>query len=209
MPDLSSISHFPLKTSFFIDYNAYLMVNKYDSYHVFIYFLGHICNSSGSRNMVITNLILLPNLVLYALRVFKDIGAQDLRCSTIYYFLSAYCGLCTALNQMNHYNFRSNDPSSKSHALFINVLSIFFDIVTLSVYFPIGLAYASEKFSAAFMIINLIVRVVTSIYLLRIGQARGGSLATMFTSCPPMGIARQDYEDISHSIPQNSDFVGI
>lgn len=68
---------------------------------------------------------------------------------------------------------------------------------------------ASEKFSAAFMIINLIVRVVTSIYLLRIGQARGGSLATMFTSCPPMGIARQDYEDISHSIPQNSDFVGI
>ncbi|XP_076241783.1 uncharacterized protein LOC143183890 [Calliopsis andreniformis] len=94
-------------------------------------------------------------------------------------------------------------------ALFINVISIFFDIVTLSIYFPSYVAPASEKFGAAIMIINMIVRVITSVYLLRIGQARGGCLATMFTQSPAMGYARQDYEDISHPIPQNSDFTGI
>lgn len=48
-------------------------------------------------------------------------------------------------------------------------------------------AFTSEKFSAAIMIINMIARIVTSIYLLRIGQARGGSLAAMFTTSSAMG----------------------
>uniref|UniRef100_V9IBA5 Uncharacterized protein n=3 Tax=Apis TaxID=7459 RepID=V9IBA5_APICE len=59
------------------------------------------------------------------------------------------------------------------------------------------------------MILNMIARIITSIYLLRIGQARGGCLATMFTTNPAMGFGRQDYEDISHPIPQNSDFAGV
>jgi len=37
------------------------------------------------------------------------------------------------------------------------------------------------------MIINLIVRPISSIYLLRIGQARGGNLATVFAPSPAMG----------------------
>ncbi|XP_076293359.1 uncharacterized protein LOC143215262 isoform X2 [Lasioglossum baleicum] len=92
-------------------------------------------------------------------------------------------------------------------ALFINVLSIFFDVITLAIYFPT--TYASEKFSAGIMIINLIVRAFTSISLLRIGQARGGCLATMFSQSPAMGLGRQEYEDISHPVPQNSDFAGV
>ncbi|KAF7390768.1 type-1 angiotensin II receptor-associated protein [Vespula maculifrons] len=156
MPDLSSISHYPLKVIFAI------------------------------------------HLVLVTW------GIQGYWCpkSAMMYNLLFFICLLWAVH-----NIESDEPLQ--FALFINVLSIFFDIVTLSVYYPIGQSYASEKFSAAFMIINLIVRVVTSIYLLRIGQARGGSLATMFTPCPAMGITRQDYEDISHPIPQNSDFVGI
>lgn len=43
------------------------------------------------------------------------------------------------------------------------------------------------KFSAGMMIINMIFRVITSIYLLRIGQARGGSLATVLPPNPAMG----------------------
>lgn len=46
---------------------------------------------------------------------------------------------------------------------------------------------AANKFSAALMIINLIARPITSIYLLRIGQGRNGSLATVFTPSPAMG----------------------
>ncbi|KZC05627.1 hypothetical protein WN55_04567, partial [Dufourea novaeangliae] len=92
-------------------------------------------------------------------------------------------------------------------ALFINVISIFFDVVTLAVYFPT--IRASEKFSAAIMIINMIARALTTPCLLKIGQKRGGWLATMFTQSPAMGFGRHDYEDISHPIPQNSDFAGI
>ncbi|XP_070166585.1 type-1 angiotensin II receptor-associated protein isoform X2 [Polyergus mexicanus] len=93
-------------------------------------------------------------------------------------------------------------------ALFINVLSIFLDVVTLSVYYPSDFS-AANKFSAALMILNLIARPISSIYLLRIGQARNGSLATVFAPSPAMGYGRQDYEDISHPIPQNSDFDGV
>ncbi|XP_076182242.1 uncharacterized protein LOC143154210 [Ptiloglossa arizonensis] len=93
-------------------------------------------------------------------------------------------------------------------ALFINLISIVFDVVTLAVYFP-SWDPSYEKFSAAIMIINMIVRVVTSVYLLRIGQARGGFLATMFPPGPVMGLQRQDYEDISQPIPQNFDFAEI
>lgn len=103
------------------------------------------------------------------------------------------------------HNIESDEPLQ--FALFINVLSIFFDVVTLVVYFPP--TYASEQFSAAIMIINMIVRIITSIYILRIGQARGGCLATMFTTNPVMGLGRQDYEDISHPTAQNSDFFGV
>ncbi|KAI4495851.1 hypothetical protein M0802_008257 [Mischocyttarus mexicanus] len=148
MPDLSSISHYPLKVIFAI----HLVLVTWG-------IQGHWCPKSAM----------------------------------IYNLLFFICLLWAV------HNIESDEPLQ--FALFINVLSIFFDIVTLSVYFPTGLPYASEKFSAAFMIINLIMRVVTSIYLLRMGQARGGSLATVFTPCPPMGIDRKDYEDISQPLP--------
>ncbi|XP_018350453.1 PREDICTED: uncharacterized protein LOC108753411 [Trachymyrmex septentrionalis] len=67
----------------------------------------------------------------------------------------------------------------------------------------------SEKFSAAVMVINLIVRPISSIYLLRIGQERNGNLATVFAPSPAMGYGRQEYEEISHPVPQNSDFEGV
>ncbi|XP_078035587.1 type-1 angiotensin II receptor-associated protein isoform X2 [Augochlora pura] len=104
----------------------------------------------------------------------------------------------------SHHN-ESDEPVQ--YALLINVLSIFLDVITLAIYFPT--LYGGEKFSAAIMIINLIARVITSVSLMRIGQARGGSLATMFSQSPAMGVGRQDYEDISQSIPQSSGFAGI
>ncbi|KAL7305174.1 uncharacterized protein LOC106651077 [Trichogramma pretiosum] len=90
-------------------------------------------------------------------------------------------------------------------ALFISVTSEFLDFINLIVHSPFsGSSYI--KFSASMVIINMIARVLTTIYLLRIGQARGGALSTIFTSSP-MGLGRQDYEDISHPVPQNSDFA--
>ncbi|KAH0950404.1 hypothetical protein HN011_001397 [Eciton burchellii] len=94
-------------------------------------------------------------------------------------------------------------------ALIVNVFSIFLDVVVLAVYYPTEGFNASNKFSTAFMIINLIARPISSMYLLRIGQGRSGTLATVFTPSPAMGFGRNDYEDISHPIPQNSDFDGI
>ncbi|XP_076302355.1 uncharacterized protein LOC143220621 [Lasioglossum baleicum] len=129
--------------------------------------------------------------------------------SVMFYNLLFFVCLLWAIH-----NIESDEPLQ--FALFINVLSILLDIVTLAVYFPtnyvhtyMSYAFTSEKFSAAIMIINMIARIVTSIYLLRIGQARGGSLAAMFTTSSAMGFGRQDYEDISHPIPQNSDFTGV
>ncbi|XP_032683644.1 type-1 angiotensin II receptor-associated protein isoform X1 [Odontomachus brunneus] len=103
------------------------------------------------------------------------------------------------------HNTESDEPLQ--FALFINVLSMFFDVITLSVYYPSSGAF--NTFSAAFSIINLIVRPITSIYLLRIGQGRGGTLATVFAPSPAMGFGRQDYEEISHPLPQNADFDGV
>ncbi|KAK9298732.1 hypothetical protein QLX08_008034 [Tetragonisca angustula] len=154
MPDMSSLTHYPLKVIFAI----HLVLVTWSVQ-------GHWC----------------PKSVMF------------------YNFLFFICLLWAI------YNIESDEPLQ--FALFINILSIFFDIITLAVYFPT--TYPSEKFSAAIMIINMIVRIVTSVYLLRIGQARGGCLATMFTTSPAMGFGRQDYEDISHPIPQNSDFAGV
>ncbi|XP_014472230.1 PREDICTED: uncharacterized protein LOC106743165 [Dinoponera quadriceps] len=97
------------------------------------------------------------------------------------------------------YNMESDEPLQ--FALFINVLSVFFDVVILVVNYD-----SFYTFSLAFMIINLVARPVTSIYLLRIGQGRNGTLATIFAPSPSMGLCRQDYEEISHLIPQNADF---
>lgn len=101
------------------------------------------------------------------------------------------------------HNLESDEPIQ--FALFVNVLSIFFDIVTLSVYFPDYNAW--DKLSAAMLIINLFVRVVSSYSLLRIGQSRGGALATMFAPSPAMGFGRQEYEDMSQPVPQSADFA--
>ena len=154
MPDMSSISHYPLKVIFAI------------------------------------------HLVLVTW------GIQGVWCpkSVLFYNTLFFICLLWAIH-----NIESDEPLQ--FALFINVVSIFFDVVTLAVYFPT--TYAFEKFSAGIMIINMIVRIFTSVNLLRIGQARGGGLATIFPQSPAMGFGRQDYEDISHSIPQNSDFAGV
>ncbi|KAG7210033.1 hypothetical protein KM043_011611 [Ampulex compressa] len=152
MPNLSSISHFPLKLIFVV----HLILATWS-------LQGHWC----------------PKSVMF------------------YNLLFFICILWAT------HNIESDEPLQ--FALFINVLSIFFDVITLAVYFP--LSYGFEKFSAAIMIINIIARVITSIHLLRIGQARGGTLATVFPPNPTTGFDRQDYEDISHPIPQNSDFA--
>lgn len=102
-------------------------------------------------------------------------------------------------------NVESDEPIQL--ALCVNFLSIFLDVVTLSIYFPTS--FGSEKFSAALMIINMFARCISNVYLLRIGQARGGTLATMFTPGLIMGCGRRDYEDISRSISDNSDFGGV
>ncbi|KAJ8679387.1 hypothetical protein QAD02_015174 [Eretmocerus hayati] len=93
-------------------------------------------------------------------------------------------------------------------ALFLSVAAEFFDFINLSVNTTFAGASAYQKFSASMVIINMVVRLLTTLYLLRIGQARGGSLARMFAS-PTMGVGRQGYEDISHPVPQNSDFAAI
>lgn len=49
---------------------------------------------------------------------------------------------------------------------------------------PHQLVDASERFSGAIMIINLPVRLISCKYLLKIGQARNGSLATLFPPGP-------------------------
>ncbi|XP_014472218.1 PREDICTED: uncharacterized protein LOC106743158 [Dinoponera quadriceps] len=100
------------------------------------------------------------------------------------------------------HNTESDEPLQ--FALFINVLSILLDVIILSVNY-----YLFDTVSTVFMIINLVARPVTSIYLLRIGQARNGTLATVFAPSPSMGLGRQDYEEISHPIPQNADFDGV
>ncbi|XP_001604176.1 uncharacterized protein LOC100120541 isoform X1 [Nasonia vitripennis] len=92
-------------------------------------------------------------------------------------------------------------------ALFISIAAEFFDFINLSVSSPFS-GSSFTKFSASMVIINMIVRILTIMYLIKIGQSRGGSLSTMFAS-PAMGLGRQEYEDISHPVPQNSDFASI
>ncbi|KYN33533.1 hypothetical protein ALC56_12245 [Trachymyrmex septentrionalis] len=96
--------------------------------------------------------------------------------------------------------------------LFYNLLffvCIFWAVHNVESDEPLQFVNGSEKFSAAVMVINLIVRPISSIYLLRIGQERNGNLATVFAPSPAMGYGRQEYEEISHPVPQNSDFEGV
>ncbi|KAL6443731.1 hypothetical protein ACFW04_001667 [Cataglyphis niger] len=152
----------------------------------------------------ITNLSHFPLKIIFAIHlVLVAWSTQGNWCpqSVLFYNLLFFVCILWAV----HSN-ESDEPLQ--FALFINVISIFLDVVTLSVYYPSDFS-ASNKFSAAFMIINLIARPISSMYLLRIGQGRNGSLATVFAPSPAMGYGRQDYEDISQPIPQNSDFEGI
>ncbi|XP_012268415.2 uncharacterized protein LOC105693212 [Athalia rosae] len=128
-------------------------------------------------------------------------GVQGKWCpqSIVFYNLIFFICLLWAIH-----NLESDEPIQ--FALFVNVASIFFDIITLSVYFS-DAYYAWEKLSAAMLIINVVVRFVTSYCLLRIGQARGGLLVDMFASSPAMGLGRHEYEDISQPVPQNADFA--
>ncbi|XP_011503480.1 PREDICTED: uncharacterized protein LOC105366660 [Ceratosolen solmsi marchali] len=103
------------------------------------------------------------------------------------------------------HNTESDEPIQ--FALFISITSEFFDFIHLSVNSPFS-GSAFQKFSASMIIINMIIRVITSFYLLRLGQARGGNLSIMITS-PAMGLGHQEYENISHAVPQNSDFTNI
>lgn len=128
-------------------------------------------------------------------------GSWCPKSALVYNFLFFICILWAI------HSIESDEPLQ--FALVINLLSIFLDVVVLAVYYPTEGDNASNKFSAAFMIINLIVRPISSTYLLRIGQGRGGTLATVFTPSPAMGFGRKDYEDISHPVPQNSDFDAV
>lgn len=153
----------------------------------------------------LTNLSHFPLKVIFAIHlILVTWGIQGSWCpqSVLFYNLLFFVCILWAIHSIE-----SDEPLQ--FALFINVLSIFLDVITLSVYFPTGYHDAANKFSAALMIINLIARPISSIYLLRIGQGRNGNLATVFAPSPAMGYGRQDYEDISHPIPQNSDFDGV
>ncbi|EFN73711.1 hypothetical protein EAG_15146 [Camponotus floridanus] len=153
----------------------------------------------------ITNLSHFPLKVIFAIHlILVTWSIQGSWCpqSVLFYNSLFFVCILWAIHSIE-----SDEPLQ--FALFINVLSIFLDVITLSVYFPTGYHDAANKFSAALMIINLIARPISSIYLLRIGQGRNGSLATVFAPSPAMGYGRQDYEDISHPIPQNSDFDGV
>ncbi|KAK0175154.1 hypothetical protein PV327_008930 [Microctonus hyperodae] len=152
MPDISSITHYPLKIIFAV----HLILTTWG-------IQGHWCPQSA-----------------------------------MFYNLLFFGCLLWAIN-----NIESDEPLQ--FALIINILSILFDVVTLAIYFQDH--YASERFSGAIMIINLLVRLISSKYLLKIGRARNGSLATLFPPGPDF--ERQHYEDISHSVPQNDDFSGI
>ncbi|XP_011869978.1 PREDICTED: type-1 angiotensin II receptor-associated protein isoform X1 [Vollenhovia emeryi] len=153
----------------------------------------------------LTNLSHFPLKIIFAIHlILVTWGMQGGWCpkSVLLYNLLFFVCIFWAVHSVE-----SDEPLQ--FALFINVLSIFLDVITLAVYYPSEYNNASNKFSAALMIINLIVRPVSSIYLLRIGQGRGGNLATVFAPSPAMGYGRQDYEEISHPVPQNSDFEGV
>lgn len=153
----------------------------------------------------LTNLSHFPLKMIFAIHlILVTWGMQGDWCpkSVLFYNLLFFVCIFWAVH-----NTESDEPLQ--FALFINVLCIFLDVVTLAVYYPSEHSSWSNKFSAALMIINLIVRLASSIYLLRIGQGRGGNLATVFAPSPAMGYGRQDYEEISHPVPQNSDFEGV
>ncbi|XP_011301736.1 uncharacterized protein [Fopius arisanus] len=130
-----------------------------------------------------------PLKVIFAIHlVLTSWGLQGHWCpqSALFYNLLFFVCLMWAVH-----NIESDEPLQ--FALCVNVLSIFLDVVTLSMYFPQN--WASEKFSGAVMIINLLVRIVTTISLLRIGQARGGTLAAMFPPGPGMGSYQNEREN--------------
>ncbi|XP_063985084.1 uncharacterized protein LOC135166602 [Diachasmimorpha longicaudata] len=145
----------------------------------------------------------LPLKVIFAIHlVLTSCGLQGHWCpqSALFYNLLFFGCLLWAVH-----NIESDEPVQ--FALCINFIAIFLDIIVLAIYFPDN--WGAEKFSGAVMIINLLVRVITTVSLLRIGQARGGALATLFPPPPGMDYARQQYEDISYPVPQNADFSGI
>ncbi|XP_011634750.1 type-1 angiotensin II receptor-associated protein [Pogonomyrmex barbatus] len=152
----------------------------------------------------LTNLSHFPLKIIFAIHlILVTLGMQGSWCpkSVLFYNLLFFVCIFWAVHNVE-------SDESLQFALFINVLSIFLDIVTLIVYYPVY-DNTPNKFSGAFMIMNLIARPISSIYLLRIGQERGGSLATVFTPSPATGYDRQDYEEISHPVPRNSDFDGV
>ncbi|KAH0547431.1 uncharacterized protein LOC123269496 [Cotesia glomerata] len=102
------------------------------------------------------------------------------------------------------HNTESDEPLQ--FALIINVLAILFDVIMLAIYFNGD--NASQRFSGILMIANLIFRLFSTKYLVKIGQQRGGTLATLFPSGAGE-FGRQQYEDISYPVPENNDFAGI
>ncbi|KAG5329785.1 ATRAP protein, partial [Acromyrmex charruanus] len=153
----------------------------------------------------LTNLSHFPLKIIFAIHLLLvSWGMQGHWCpkSVLVYNLLFFVCIFWAVH-----NAESDEPLQ--FAFFINVFSIFLDVIALVLYYPSMFTDGSEKFSAAVMIINLIIRPISSIYLLRIGQGRNGNLATVFAPSPAMGYGRQEYEEISHPVPQNSDFEGV
>ncbi|XP_012286385.1 uncharacterized protein LOC105702963 [Orussus abietinus] len=149
-----------------------------------------------------SDLLHLPLKIIFAVHfVLISWAVQGAWCppSAMLYNLVFFVCLLWAIH-----NGQSDEPIQL--ALIVNILSILLDVIILSIYFPSS-SYASEKFSAAFLIINMIVRVVSTFVLLRVGQTRGGMLAGMFTLSPTMGFGREDYEDISQPVPGYTDFT--
>lgn len=88
-------------------------------------------------------------------------------------------------------------------AIAINVLAIFLDIITLAGFFPTSNRHAGEKFSAAMAIINLLIRPVSTFYLIRNYNQRMGLDTDNFTNIFSGNNAsstsgRNTYEDITN-----------
>ncbi|XP_069675912.1 type-1 angiotensin II receptor-associated protein isoform X2 [Periplaneta americana] len=87
-------------------------------------------------------------------------------------------------------------------AVAVSALSIFLDVIVISMYFPDS--YRSERFSVGMAILNLIIRPVTTLVLYRIyverASAAGAPLPTIF------GVGatqRSPYEDIDSAVHQS------
>lgn len=83
----------------------------------------------------------------------------------------------------------------------VNILSIFLDVISVAIYYPRAHDYSEVHFSAAMFIINLLLRPVTSVLLVKVYNERSGRYNNL--GFPGFGIGRGPYEDIDQPATQS------